>query len=279
MEDAGVSLSTERRLPSKNPMKQVSQDKSDLPLTSEEALQKAQAEGLTLRKTDNNSGFANVYVISHLGRLPVRPYQAKMYHNGKTWTLGSFATAEEAALCVARSPMGQEAAERAVAAALPSLTREEVLQQAQAEGLVLRVSDYKTGYFGVSYLPGRTKPFQAKVRRSGKDVYLSSFATAEEAALCVARSPEGQAMAKRARVAPPSESANSAPAAALTAAATAAAVALAASARATAALQQARDAAIGTIALDVIYEAAGAAANELSAEVAEEVMAGIAMGL
>ena len=106
MEDAGVSLSTERRLPSKNPMKQVSQDKSDLPLTSEEALQKAQAEGLTLRKTDNNSGFANVYVISHLGRLPVRPYQAKMYHNGKTWTLGSFATAEEAALCVARSPMG-----------------------------------------------------------------------------------------------------------------------------------------------------------------------------
>ena len=44
-------------------------------------------------------------------------------------------------------------------------------------------------------------------------------------------------------------------------------------------LQQARDAAIGTIALDIIYEAAGAAANELSAEVAAEVMAGIAMGL
>ena len=127
--------------------------------------------------------------------------------------------------------------------------------------------------------PGQPKPYQARVRRGGKYVYLGCFVTAEEAALCVARSPEGQAVAKRARVAPPSESANSAPAAALTAAATAAAVALAASARATAALQQARDAAIGTIALDVIYEAAGAAANELSAEVAEEVMAGIAMGL
>ena len=162
MEDAGVSLSTERRLPSKNPMKQVSQDKSDLPLTSEEALQKAQAEGLTLRKTDNNSGFANVYVISHLGRLPVRPYQAKMYHNGKTWTLGSFATAEEAALCVARSPMGQEAAERAVAAALPSLTREEVLQQAQAERLTLVVAENTTGYFGVYHRPGKPNPIRRR---------------------------------------------------------------------------------------------------------------------
>ena len=58
---------------------------------------------------------------------------------------------------------------------------------------MLRVADNKTGYFGV-YLssPGQPKPYQAKVRRGGKVVHLGSFATAEEAALCVARSPEGQ---------------------------------------------------------------------------------------
>ena len=39
--------------------------------------------------------------------------------------------------------------------------------------------------------------------RGGKNVYLGSFATAEEAALCVARSPEGQAAAKRAAPAAP----------------------------------------------------------------------------
>eukprot|EP00964_Phaeocystis_antarctica_P094690 scaffold61345_cov52-Phaeocystis_antarctica.AAC.3 len=138
----------------------------------------------------------------------------------------------------------------------------------------------------------------AQVWRGRRMVALGSFATAEEAALCIARSSEGQAAAKwapkrapppkRARVASPgwwrgpsrsSVTAVSAPASTLSVAATTAAVALAASARSTAALQQARDAAIGRIALDIIYEAAGAAANELSAEVAAEVMAGIAMGL
>ena len=70
--------------------------------------------------------------------------------------------------------------------------------QAQAEGLTLLVADNQTGYFGV-YLnnPGRPKPYRAGVWRGGKDVHLGCFATAEEAALCIARSPEGQAAAKR----------------------------------------------------------------------------------
>ena len=42
---------------------------------------------------------------------------------------------------------------------------------------------------------GEAKPYKAEVRRSGKPVHLGCFATAEEAALCVARSPEGQAAA------------------------------------------------------------------------------------
>ena len=54
----------------------------------------------------------------------------------------------------------------------------------------------KTAFFGV-YLnkPGQPKPYRAKVRSLGKQVNLGSFATAEEASLCVARSPEGRAAA------------------------------------------------------------------------------------
>ena len=65
--------------------------------------------------------------------------------------------------------------------------------------LTLLVADNTTGYFGV-YLtsPGKPKPYEAEVWRGGKKVHLGSFATAEEAALCVARTPEGQVAAGRA---------------------------------------------------------------------------------
>ena len=83
-----------------------------------------------------------------------------------------------------------------------ALTSEEARQQAQVEGLTLRVAKNTTGYFGVILSnPGRPKPFQVQMRRGGKLVHLGSFATAEEAALCVARSPEGQAAAGRAAAA------------------------------------------------------------------------------
>ena len=61
--------------------------------------------------------------------------------------------------------------------------------QAEAEGLTLLEADNKTGYFGVHLC------YRAQVKRGGKDVYLGTFATAEEAALCVARTPEGRAAA------------------------------------------------------------------------------------
>ena len=75
--------------------------------------------------------------------------------------------------------------------------------QAEAEGLTLLEADNKTGYFGV-YLtsPGRPKPYAAQVSRGGTMVSLGSFATAQEAALCIARSPEGRAAAKRAASVP-----------------------------------------------------------------------------
>ena len=68
--------------------------------------------------------------------------------------------------------------------------------QARAERLTLLVADSTTGYFGVSLcFSGTPKPYQARVWRGGKRVYLGTFATAQEAALCVARTPEGHAAA------------------------------------------------------------------------------------
>ena len=78
-----------------------------------------------------------------------KPYQAQVKRGGEHVHLGSFATTEEAALCVARSPEGHEAAQRAAAA--PPLTSEEAKQQAQAEGLSLVKAENKTGYFGVHH--------------------------------------------------------------------------------------------------------------------------------
>ena len=65
----------------------------------------------------------------------------------------------------------------------------EVAKQ-QAEELVLLVADNNTGYFGVNHKSGRSKPYAVQLRRGGKMVSLGSFVTAEEAALCVARSPK-----------------------------------------------------------------------------------------
>ena len=148
------------------------------------ARQQAQAERLTLVVAKSNSGYFGGYLANP----------------GKDVSLGYFATAE-AALCVAQSPEGQAMAAARAAAALP-LKGEETLQQAQAEKLTLLVVESKTGYFGV-YLanPGRPKPYLARVSRGGATVRLGYFATAEEAALCVARSPEGRAAAGRAAAA------------------------------------------------------------------------------
>ena len=75
--------------------------------------------------------------------------------------------------------------------------------QAEAEGLTLIKADTKTGYCNVSHKPGQPRPYQAQVTRGGKVVTLGCFATAEEAALCIARSPEGRAAAQKAAAAAP----------------------------------------------------------------------------
>ena len=228
----------------------VSQGVLVMSMSTEEAWQQAQAEKLTLLVAESKTGY---YGVLHSQPGRPRPYQAQVRRGGKKLHLGYFATAEEAALCIARSPEGQAVAAERAAAAVP-LTSEEARQQAQAEGLVLRVAANKTGYLGVRLkTPGQPKPYEARVSRGGKVVSLGYFVTAEAAALCVARTPEGQEAVEKVAAAPPLTSKE--------------------------ALQQARETTIRAVALDIIYEAAGAATAELSAEVAEEVMAGIAMGL
>ena len=86
------------------------------PLTREQALEHVRAERLTLRPGDNQSGYWNVSVLKHEdGRIRNEPYQAQVSlprsinHSavrplsGIRVHLGLFATAEEAALYVARS--------------------------------------------------------------------------------------------------------------------------------------------------------------------------------
>ena len=60
---------------------------------------------------------------------------------------------------------------------------------------MLLLAENKTGYLGVHLAkPGQPKPYQAEVRRGGKNVHLGYFATAEEAALCITRTLEEAAL-------------------------------------------------------------------------------------
>ena len=171
-------------------------------------LQQAEAEGLTLLKSESSTGYKGVAFTSS---SKSKPYQAQVKRGGKNVYLGYFTTPEEAALCYARSPEGRAAA--AAPPAPPPLTAEEALQQAEAEGLTLLRSDNSTGYKGASFdSSSKSKPYKAKVRRGGEHVHLGRFATAEEAALIVARdsaaraaAPQPTATSSRKRKAQPEE--------------------------------------------------------------------------
>ena len=140
-------------------------------MTAEEAVRQAEAEGLTLLRSErSNSGYMGVVFSSS---IKGKPYKAQLRRGGRQVNLGQFATAEEA------------------------------LQQAEAEGLtLLRSASVSprascTGYKGV-YLDSSqnlTKPYKAQMQRGGKEVYVGRFVTREEAALVVARASAAQAAA------------------------------------------------------------------------------------
>ena len=153
------------------------------------ALAAAEAEGLTLARADTPSGYVHV---RHRTGSRTKPFAADMNSSSRHHFLGMFATAEEAALAVARFRASEEygaadhrapptAAEVAAAAA-------EAVRQAAAEGLTLKTStDNVTGFYNVVRSRSEAKPFAADVRIDGKVKRLATCICPEQAALAVAR--------------------------------------------------------------------------------------------
>ena len=71
------------------------------PMTAEEAVRQADVEGLTLQKSDNNSGYTGIRKRKRFSGSHKRKklYEATGQLGGKTKSRGYYATAEEAAVC------------------------------------------------------------------------------------------------------------------------------------------------------------------------------------
>ena len=118
------------------------------PLTSEEAIAQAAAEGLTLEPSSaGTSGYKGVNLQRGLNT-----YGAYVRRAGKQVHLGSFVTAEEAALAYARTPEAQ-AQVAAAEAKRASLVAKVALAQAAAEGRKPKPKKSASGSKGVG-LPG-----------------------------------------------------------------------------------------------------------------------------
>mmetsp|Transcript_24026 Transcript_24026/g.71443 ORF Transcript_24026/g.71443 Transcript_24026/m.71443 type:complete len:228 (-) Transcript_24026:106-789(-) len=99
------------------------------------------------------------------------------------------------------TPPPQRAAGRSyMQAELQQLAADARRAAAEAGLTLLRSHCSLSGYRGVlrdsDSTVGLKNPYRAQVRRGGRRVTLGRFATAEEAALCYARSPEGEAEAR-----------------------------------------------------------------------------------
>jgi flagella basal body P-ring formation protein FlgA len=181
-------------------------DNGQQPQTADEARAAAAAEGLELVPSSRSeTGFKGV-VRNSRGR-----FEVFITENGKQRYISIFATREEAALCYARSIGAERAAAEAAEAAKARdngqqpltadearaprrprdngqqpLTADEARAAAAAEGLELVPSSRsETGFKGVRNKGGR---FEVFITENGKQRYISTFATPEEAALCYARS-------------------------------------------------------------------------------------------
>jgi hypothetical protein len=149
-------------------------------LSASEAVQQAAVEGLTLERADTVSGFTGVARASNSKRTR---FMARLQGTHGNTYLGTFDTAEEAALAHARARGPQEEKE--------PLTAAEAVRQAEAEGLTLARSDANTtGFTAVTSLPSGRFYARGDGRTAGHPSArtLGTFDTAEEAALAVARS-------------------------------------------------------------------------------------------
>ena len=158
-------------------------------LTAEEALQQAEAEGLTLERNGSKAGYRGV--ATKTSGNQTRPYSVRVERNGAATFLGNFATPEEAALVYARETVckpTQLQKRRAANPLPPMLTAEEALQEAEAEGLTLVRTDGISGFKWVQWQDNYPSgPYRASFWLNGKTLTVGHFKTGEEAALTVAR--------------------------------------------------------------------------------------------
>ena len=105
---------------------------------AEEAVTQATAEGLTLEQSKHaTSGYKGVYEVPGMSAAS-KKYEAKVTLSGTRGCLGKFATAEEAALAIARAKARTLAPDTAAGEVS---TAEAVVTQATAEGLKLEQSE------------------------------------------------------------------------------------------------------------------------------------------
>ena len=95
-----------------------------VPMTAAEAHAAAAAEGLTLLRSESWTGFKNATGFKGVCRTQFvsKPFKANLWHAGSDMHLGTFVTAEEAALAVARARRALEL-QAAPPAAAPSWQR------------------------------------------------------------------------------------------------------------------------------------------------------------
>ena len=164
-----------------------------------EALALAAAEGLTLaRAPESPTGFWGVSPMGAKFKAQIRtPSKARGTPRGNPIYVGSFESAEEAALTIARK-FPDAVAERIVmqeevkAKATVKLTAEDVLQIANTEGLTLLHDESSpTGFQGVQRVEVgvKSRPFRAQVpgRTKGQGGHAGYFESPHEAALAIAR--------------------------------------------------------------------------------------------
>ena len=142
-------------------------------------------------RANNAAGFQGVSIVT---KYRAKPYVARMFFDGRQRSLGAFATAEEAGLAYARALANEGASERRLelaarlggevpprdAPAQLVRTGDEAAAQAEREGLRLLQANTSSGFEGVRTVSSNPrKPFQARVRRDGKQISLGYYATAQ----------------------------------------------------------------------------------------------------
>ena len=159
------------------------------PLTAKEAVAAAEAQGLELVKSSRSAtGFYGV-AKTHRGT-----FYPQISEAGKKRSLGTYKTAEEAALIRAQHIGPEQAAalqeramsalekERVVALEKPVRTAKEAIAAAEAQGLELvKSSRSATGFYGV--VEKRSGTFEVQIMEAGKKRCLGTYKTAEGAAL------------------------------------------------------------------------------------------------